>query len=94
MVTLKQAKVFAGTRGNAIKWFLISIYFNVKLIVLPKILPLMHLILKMDFTFIKYSSQGSLTVKERMADKLIFLQQIIGIFQQQVLMILSSKYIT
>ena len=45
MVTHMQAKAFAGTRGgggNDIlkKSFLIPIYLNVKLIVLPKILHL------------------------------------------------------
>ena len=43
MVTHIQAKAFAGTQGGGgmifkKKCFLISIYFNVKLIVLPKIL--------------------------------------------------------
>ena len=32
----------------------------------------MHLIWKMDFTVIKYSGQGSITVKKRTIDKLIF----------------------
>ena len=40
----------------------------------------------MDFTFIKYSSQGSLTVKKRTVGKLSFLLKTKGIYQQQVLL--------
>ena len=50
--------------------------FNVKLIVLPKLLHLW----KMDFTVIKYSGQGSFNVKEGTIDKLLFLLKTIGIY--------------
>ena len=63
------------------KCFLISIYFNVKLIVLPKKFAfLKHLISKMDFTGTKYSGQGSFTVKKGTIDKLSFLLKTIGIY--------------
>ena len=57
------------------------IQFNVKLIVLPKILH--HLIWKIDSTIIKYTSQGSLTVKKRKVDKLSALLKSIDIYRQQ-----------
>ena len=81
MVTQKQAKAFAGTGGMIFIFFLISIYFNVKLIVLLKILHLLkHLISKMDFTSTKYSGHGSFTVKKGTIDKLLFLLKAIGIY--------------
>ena len=57
MVTHIQAKDFAGTRGGGVemifqKCFLISIYFNVKLLVLPKnFISLKHLIWKIENGF-------------------------------------------
>ena len=39
-----------------------------------------HLISKADFTAIKYSGQGSFTVKKGMIDKLLFLLKTIGIY--------------
>ena len=54
-----------GGGGDILKtYFLISIYFNVKLIVLPKMLHFKHLISKMDFTATKYSGQSNFTVKK------------------------------
>ena len=41
---------------------------------------LKHLIWKMDFTVIKYSGQGSFTVKKVMIDKLLLLLKTIGIY--------------
>ena len=51
MVTHIQAKAFAGTHGGGEilkKCFLISIYFNVKLIILPK-KGYFHMCPRMDF---------------------------------------------
>ena len=58
------------------KCFRISIYFNVKLIVLPKILHLS----KADFTAMKYSGKGSFRVKKGTIDKLLFLLKTKGIY--------------
>ena len=87
MVTYIQAKAFAGTRGGGgddtcilKKCFLISIYFNVKLIVLPNFIFLKYLISKMDFTAKKYSGQGCFTAKKGTIDKLLFLLKNIGIY--------------
>ena len=41
---------------------------------------LKHLIPKMDFTAIKYSGQGSFTMKKGTVDKLSFLLKTIGIY--------------
>ena len=43
----------------------------------------------MDFTAIKYSGKGSFRVKEGTIDKLLFLPKTIGIYTQQVLIILT-----
>ena len=63
------------------KSFRISIYFNVKLIGLPKIFSsLKHLISKTDFIAIKYSGQGIFKVKKGTIDELLFLLKTIGIY--------------
>ena len=47
---------------------------------------------KGQYTIIKYSNQGSLTVKKRTVDKLSFLLTIIGIYLQQISKILLQWY--
>ena len=72
--------------GGGGGWYLkkclrISIYLNVKLIVLPQNFTSMkHLISKTDFTAIKYSGQGSFNVKKGTIDKLLILLKTIGIY--------------
>ena len=54
--------------------------------------PLKHLILKMDFTAIKYSGQGSFTMKKGTIEKLLFLLKTIASVNGPSLLVLCDSW--